>query len=81
MLSASSPHWGVYPEDIYPGGKYVNLPYGLMRYWRFGPEGGKKASVIAVSTHYLLTHWHTGYTRSWTSDPLHHLGEGCSGPS
>jgi hypothetical protein len=41
-LGPESPHWTVYPEDYYPGGEYVDLPAGRMRYWLFGPEDGKR---------------------------------------
>jgi len=36
----------VYPEDVYPGGGYANLPMGRTRYWLFGPEGGEKVVLI-----------------------------------
>jgi len=35
-----------YPEDIYPGGAYVSLPYGRVRYWIMGPEDGEKVVLI-----------------------------------
>jgi hypothetical protein len=41
-VDAKSPHWAVYPPDFYPGGQYVQLPLGRMRYWLFGPEDGKR---------------------------------------
>ncbi|KLO14437.1 alpha/beta-hydrolase [Schizopora paradoxa] len=36
----------VYPEDIYPGGGYANLPMGRTKYWLFGPEDGEKVVLI-----------------------------------
>ncbi|KAF9030444.1 alpha/beta-hydrolase [Hymenopellis radicata] len=36
----------VYPEDIFPGGAYVDLPIGRVRYWIFGPETGRKVVFI-----------------------------------
>jgi hypothetical protein len=49
-LPQTSPHWRVYPPDFYPGGAYVDLPYGRVRYWRFGPEDGKRVSQLCVET-------------------------------
>ena len=34
--------WEIYPEDYYPGGSYVELPYGRVRYWLTGPAKGQK---------------------------------------
>ncbi|KAI0254868.1 alpha/beta-hydrolase [Lactifluus subvellereus] len=36
----------IYPENYYPGGAYVSLPFGKVRYWLFGPETGKKIVLI-----------------------------------
>ncbi|KAH9965783.1 alpha/beta-hydrolase [Russula dissimulans] len=36
----------IYPEDYYPGGAYVSLPFGDVRYWLLGPEAGKKIVLI-----------------------------------
>ncbi|KAH9002272.1 Alpha/Beta hydrolase protein [Lactarius hatsudake] len=36
----------IYPEEYYPGGAYVSLPFGNVRYWLFGPEAGKKIVLI-----------------------------------
>jgi pimeloyl-ACP methyl ester carboxylesterase len=36
----------IYPDDYYPGGSYVSLPFGNVRYWLFGPEAGKKIILI-----------------------------------
>jgi hypothetical protein len=49
-LPQTSPHWRVYPPDFYPGGAYVDLPYGRVRYWRFGPEDGKRVRRFLVET-------------------------------
>ncbi|TFY71975.1 hypothetical protein EVG20_g1011 [Dentipellis fragilis] len=38
--------WDIYPEDFYPGGAYVSLPFGRVRYWLLGPEDGKKVVLI-----------------------------------
>ncbi|OCH96459.1 alpha/beta-hydrolase [Obba rivulosa] len=41
----------VYPEDLYPNGNYVQLPYGRTRYWLLGPEDGIKVVLIhGIST-------------------------------
>jgi len=36
----------IYPEEYYPGGAYVSLPFGNVRYWLLGPETGKKIVLI-----------------------------------
>ncbi|KAF8916908.1 Alpha/Beta hydrolase protein [Mucidula mucida] len=38
--------WDIYPEDYYPGGAYVDFPYGRVRYWLMGPETGAKIVLI-----------------------------------
>ncbi|KAL4076454.1 Alpha/Beta hydrolase protein [Scleroderma yunnanense] len=45
-LPRSCSSWTVYPEDFYPGGAYVTLPYGRVRYWMIGPENGTKVIFI-----------------------------------
>ncbi|KIY49147.1 alpha/beta-hydrolase [Fistulina hepatica ATCC 64428] len=45
-LPNTSRSWDIYPEDYYPGGEYITLPYGRMRYWLFGPDNGKKIVLI-----------------------------------
>ncbi|KDQ63984.1 hypothetical protein JAAARDRAFT_27662 [Jaapia argillacea MUCL 33604] len=45
-LGSDSRACAIYPEDFYQGGSYVNLPYGKVRYWLFGPENGKKIVFI-----------------------------------
>ncbi|OZJ02772.1 hypothetical protein BZG36_03483 [Bifiguratus adelaidae] len=35
-----------YPPDFYPGGQYLKLPQGTMRYYKFGPEGGAKIAFV-----------------------------------
>ncbi|EPQ58875.1 alpha/beta-hydrolase [Gloeophyllum trabeum ATCC 11539] len=45
-LPPSSRSWSIYPPDFYEGGQYVDLPYGRIRYWVFGPETGKKIVFI-----------------------------------
>ncbi|KAG2361606.1 Alpha/Beta hydrolase protein [Suillus spraguei] len=45
-LPSSSPSWDVYPEDLYSGGAYVNLPLGRVRYWLIGPEDGRRIVLI-----------------------------------
>ncbi|CAG8619559.1 11198_t:CDS:2, partial [Paraglomus occultum] len=35
-----------YLPDHYPGGAYVDLPYGKTRYWLIGPEDGKKITLV-----------------------------------
>ncbi|OSD03485.1 alpha/beta-hydrolase [Trametes coccinea BRFM310] len=41
----------LYPEDLFPNGRYVQLPYGRMRYWILGPEEGTKVVLIhGIST-------------------------------
>ncbi|EAU82658.2 hypothetical protein CC1G_12426 [Coprinopsis cinerea okayama7 len=45
-LPPTSKTWSIYPEDIYPGGAYADLPYGRVRYWLLGPENGKKVVLI-----------------------------------
>ncbi|KAH9937644.1 Alpha/Beta hydrolase protein [Fomitopsis serialis] len=36
----------IYPEDFFPNGGYVQLPYGRTRYWLLGPEDGVKVVLI-----------------------------------
>jgi len=36
----------LYPSDIYPGGRYYDLPYGRTRVWKFGTD--KKGKVLLV---------------------------------
>ncbi|KAK7038729.1 hypothetical protein VNI00_010614 [Paramarasmius palmivorus] len=45
-LPSESRSWSIYPEDFYEGGSYVNLPFGRVRYWLFGPEDGIKIVLI-----------------------------------
>ncbi|KAG2055092.1 alpha/beta-hydrolase [Suillus hirtellus] len=45
-LPSSSPSWKVYPEDLYSGGSYANLPLGRVRYWLIGPEDGQRIVLI-----------------------------------
>ncbi|KAI6042291.1 Alpha/Beta hydrolase protein [Pisolithus marmoratus] len=45
-LSTVPQAWSVYPEDFYPGGAYVSLPHGRVRYWLMGPEYGDKVVLI-----------------------------------
>ncbi|KAI6043741.1 Alpha/Beta hydrolase protein [Pisolithus marmoratus] len=45
-LSTVPQAWSVYPEDFYPGGAYVSLPHGRVRYWLMGPEDGDKVVLI-----------------------------------
>ncbi|KAG2132200.1 Alpha/Beta hydrolase protein [Suillus cothurnatus] len=45
-LPSSSPSWNVYPEDLYSGGAYANLPLGRVRYWLIGPEDGRRIVLI-----------------------------------
>jgi len=45
-LPASSRIRSIYPEDIFPNGSYVQLPYGRVRYWLLGPEDGTKVVLI-----------------------------------
>jgi len=45
-LPDTSKSMEIYPEDIYPGGEYAELPYGKVRYWILGPESGKKVVMI-----------------------------------
>lgn len=45
-LPPTAKSWEIYPEDIYPGGAYVELPYGKVRYWLLGPETGRKVVMI-----------------------------------
>jgi len=41
----------LYPEDLYPNGNYVQLPYGRTRYWLLGPEDGIRVVLIhGIST-------------------------------
>jgi hypothetical protein len=49
-LPQTSPHWRVYPPDFYPGGEDVDLPYGRVRYWRFGPKDGKRVCRLPAET-------------------------------
>lgn len=46
QLPSSSPSWHVYPEDLYSGGAYANLPLGRVRYWLIGPEDGRRIVLI-----------------------------------
>ncbi|PWN46631.1 alpha/beta-hydrolase [Violaceomyces palustris] len=42
---------GPYPHDIFPGGKFVNTPFGKIRYYEFGPEDGNKLLLVhGIST-------------------------------
>ncbi|KAH9835600.1 alpha/beta-hydrolase [Rhodofomes roseus] len=36
----------IYPDDLFPNGGYVQLPYGRTRYWLLGPEDGVKVVLI-----------------------------------
>ncbi|KIY63233.1 alpha/beta-hydrolase [Cylindrobasidium torrendii FP15055 ss-10] len=36
----------IYPEDIYPGGGYADLPIGRVKYWLLGPEHGEKLVLV-----------------------------------
>ncbi|RDB19990.1 hypothetical protein Hypma_013074 [Hypsizygus marmoreus] len=45
-LPPDAKSWSIYPENYYPGGAYVSLPFGRMRYWLLGPEKGKKVVLI-----------------------------------
>lgn len=35
-----------YPPDLYPGGRWVNTPYGVIRVYEFGPETGRKVVFV-----------------------------------
>jgi hypothetical protein len=35
-----------YTQDFYPGGCYLNLPLGKMRYWKFGNENGTRVVLV-----------------------------------
>ncbi|KAI0741855.1 alpha/beta-hydrolase [Daedaleopsis nitida] len=45
-LPKSSRSWSLYPDTYYEGGAYARLPYGSVRYWLIGPEGGKRVVLI-----------------------------------
>jgi pimeloyl-ACP methyl ester carboxylesterase len=46
-LSRDSKAWSIYPEDFYPNGAYVSLPFGKTRYWLMGPpESDNKIILI-----------------------------------
>ncbi|KAG6887168.1 hypothetical protein C0995_000748 [Termitomyces sp. Mi166 len=47
-LPPDAKSWSIYPEDFFPGGAYVALPYGRVRYWLLGPENGQKVCVIVT---------------------------------
>ncbi|KAI0961498.1 hypothetical protein AcV7_000585 [Taiwanofungus camphoratus] len=41
----------IYPDDFFPNGTYVQLPYGRVRFWLLGPEEGTRVVLIhGVST-------------------------------
>lgn len=35
-----------YPPDYYPGARDVKTPYGSMRVYEWGPEGGRKVLLV-----------------------------------
>lgn len=35
-----------FTEDFYPGGHYLDLPLGRMRYWKFGKENGTRVVLV-----------------------------------
>ena len=40
-----------YPPDIFPGGRYVETPYGSTRTYEWGPEDGRKVLFVpGIST-------------------------------
>ncbi|RPA85663.1 alpha/beta-hydrolase [Ascobolus immersus RN42] len=40
-----------YPPDIYPGGEWLDTPYGTIRTYEFGPKNGKKVLFVhGIST-------------------------------
>ncbi|KAF8076921.1 Alpha/Beta hydrolase protein [Lyophyllum atratum] len=45
-LPPDAKSWSIYPENFYPGGDYVSLPFGRVRYWLMGPEKGQKVVLI-----------------------------------
>ncbi|TFK29036.1 alpha/beta-hydrolase [Coprinopsis marcescibilis] len=45
-LPKTAMSWSIYPEDLYPGGAYAELPFGRVRYWQLGPESGRKIVLI-----------------------------------
>ncbi|GBE78277.1 alpha/beta-hydrolase [Sparassis latifolia] len=45
-LPASSRIRSIYPEDIFPNGSYVQLPYGRVRFWLLGPDNGPRVVLI-----------------------------------
>ncbi|KZT06923.1 alpha/beta-hydrolase [Laetiporus sulphureus 93-53] len=45
-LPVSSRIRTIYPEDYYPNGGYVQLPYGRTRYYLLGPEDGTKVALV-----------------------------------
>jgi len=50
-LPSDSPLRKVYPDDLYPNGKYYRSPLGRVRYWIVGPSDGPKVSLIhGIST-------------------------------
>ncbi|THU81870.1 alpha/beta-hydrolase [Dendrothele bispora CBS 962.96] len=46
ILPLTCNSWKIYPEDIYPGGGYLDTDFGKVRYWLFGPETGIKIVLI-----------------------------------
>ncbi|KAI0920749.1 hypothetical protein AcW2_005920 [Taiwanofungus camphoratus] len=45
-LPPHSPSWHIYPEHFFPGGAYVELPHGTVRYWLVGPHNGTRVVLI-----------------------------------
>lgn len=40
-----------YPPDVLPGARNVNSPYGIIRVYEWGPEGGRKVLLVhGIST-------------------------------
>lgn len=44
----------LYPLDFLPGGAFVQLPFGLTRYFLFGPEDGEKVEDILRHRHHFI---------------------------
>ncbi|PFH46559.1 hypothetical protein AMATHDRAFT_183280 [Amanita thiersii Skay4041] len=45
-LSSTPIAWSIYPDNYYSGGAFATLPFGKVRYWLLGPEGGQKVVLI-----------------------------------
>lgn len=44
--SSSSSEDNPYPSDVFPGGRHVDTPYGIVKVFEWGPEEGEKVLLM-----------------------------------